>query len=321
MVANNIGETAGLLWIEAPVWYAIMRAAKTSPSLEVMGVGHASIDTNGVICMDDMIIPEQEVTPTHVDISGPTFMKLWDRLAREYKEKWHEWCIVWHSHCSMGTSPSGTDTRALAEVVKNNLPFAVSLVVNVKGEHTAWAETTKPFTSSVNLEVMVDEPIYPAWDERVDEWMKGVKKEVVEVMPFAGIEKMPYFQSFKNGKSAELVEAFGYDMFSVKPDGIEVNGADQQLLKDFPTFVLPNLSQKAVRHLNKLVDDGDDRGIDICIAERDDVPCCLAENHLMETKGIHVGLYETNEGGVSPAYFTDKGTPSVKAIRKAGLPV
>ena len=150
------GRTKAELMIDPSIWYALMRAARTKPTWEVMGVGHACIDADsGTIVMDDIYIPPQEVTGITVETSGQDFMKLWSDLVTRYQEKWTEWCIMWHSHCNMSTSPSTVDIDALATVVENNWPFAVGLVINVEGKATAWAEVRKPFAGSLYCDVYI----------------------------------------------------------------------------------------------------------------------------------------------------------------------
>ena len=317
-------KTQGTLVIEPPIWYALMRAANAKPTLEVLGVGHARVEDTGEVVMDDLYIPPQKVTGASVDMSGDVMMRLWNDLVARYGEHWHEWCIMWHSHCSMGTSPSGTDTDALANVVENNWPFAVGLVVNVKGEATAWAEIRKPIASSFDLDVIVPQVEFNEWDEKVDEWMEKVEREVI-------VTKSPVVTTgvvrpngsakddsdddggmgslFYRGNDAASYDA--WEAFLEESNGVAVGpGISADLQND------PNIERGAIDRLANLILAAGKRGVKKCKRSTGNVRCILAKGHEVETKGVHVAVVEQ-----MPNYFLDLGVPAISRIKEAGLPI
>lgn len=321
---SQIGESKGLLWIEAPVWYAIQRAVNKEPKLEVMGMGHATIDRDGVICMDDIIIPPQEVSGASVHTSAEDFMSLWGQLVAEHGEKWTEWCVYWHSHCSMGTGPSNTDTTELANVVKNNIPFAVGLVVNIRGEHTAWAEVTSPFECSVDLDVLVDTPVYTEWNEKVDGWMAEVKQKSFVVTQTTGIKKGT---PLAGGRMVPVSQDYMQHMMEGVYGLVETDDDEEQLERDdgslaakaglvIPAGTLASMNKDALDRLARSIIQGEAEGQ--CDAEHDDVRCVMIRGH----KGkVHCGLHQQGNGTL-PAYFLRSGKPpKLGQIRQEKLPI
>lgn len=285
---------SGLLQIESRAWSMIMRAVRLRPQLEVYGAGHAVVDyEDGVLVLDDIYIPPQEVTPGNFHVTGDAFMTALTGLVKEYGDRWTEWCVMWHSHSTMPTLPSTVDTDNLANMVTNNLDYVVGLVVNVKGDASAWAELNIPWRAQVELDVEVIEPDYPELSARVDEWMKEVKEKPKPVVK--PVVPLPYYAS---GPDLEGID--GLDDGSAASFGVTLADVKQK-----------HISPKAVDRLARAILRAGEG--ELCSIKQSGISCVLVNGH---RPALHVGLHE----GV-PAYFQANGhPPTVKAIKEAGFP-
>lgn len=299
--------TNGVLYLTSECWAMMRRAETKSRGLEVYGCGHATIDGD-MLVMDDLYIPPQTVTPGSIDVSGKEFLKMWDYLAATYGDKWTEWCVYWHSHCDMSVSPSLTDTDALAEVVANNLPYAVGLITNYDRRTHAWVELTRPWSMSAPLDVLVESPSYPDLFDRVDKMMEQVEERRVVSVP-------GYSRRVRNDDDmAKLIE----DYYAQEEAGVLTGDDDGRALATLDqagitVAATERLPTKAVDRLAlAILEAGNGKGG--CKAAQGSVKCILIAGHKQK---IHVGVLEG-----SPAYFQSNGEPpKVAAIRAAGWPI
>ena len=308
--------TNGTLLILNPAWTMIRRAVLARPALEVYGMGHCVVDEDGMAIMDNIYIPPQEVTAGRFEVSGDELVKAFDGLVREHGEKWIEWCVMWHSHCGMGVNPSNTDTVNLARLVRNNMDYAIGLVVNVRGDAFAWAELTVPWETQAELDVIVGDANYPKLEKLVDAWMEHVveKKVTQPVVQNALARRSPPWWQ-KEEEDALKAEAKNGEHTSddgPDPDGCSAADDLMQMGLTFADGAIEKFSAKSIDKLAMSVIAGQREGS--CDAEHGDIKCILVKNHKQK---VHVGVVDT-----MPAYFQASGKPpSVATIQTAGFPI
>ena len=290
------------------------QAVLARPNLEVYGMGHCVVDDDNVVVMDDIYIPPQEVTSGQFQVSGDEFSKALATIVREHGEKWIEWCVMWHSHGTMGVSPSQKDVVNLNRLVGNNLPYAIGLVVNVAGDSYAWAELTKPWDSQAELDVVVGDAHYPKLAKKVDAWMEHVVEKKVPVRAVVGrmAQAAPSWWAREQSEDEEeLRKLINGDHTS--DDGPSDN--DVVLAQAGLTFADGNLDTYSAKSIDRLATAvlAAKQG-DTCDATHDDVSCILVKNHKQK---VHVGIID----GL-PAYFQNGGEPpSVARVQTAGFPI
>ena len=137
------------------------------------------------IYIEDLLMPEQEVSGSSVDINpsaGPKLMK-------EYKDKCKKIIGHWHSHVSMGCFWSATDETNMAGIMEPREKYV--FIVSSKGEHLIRIETKVPFRMSINkigYEVIDEE--YDKIGVKMD---KELKKKIIEP---AVSTTIPYANSY-----------------------------------------------------------------------------------------------------------------------------
>lgn len=180
-------------------------AASYESGLEVGGFGHTRISDNGedIIC-DAIYIPPQEVQAAHTDIKGPgeaggdgqleAAMFHWSTLCRQCgvhrdlhegiehdfePQSWVDNRLWWHSHGTIGASPSATDDSTLHKLARLLGGWSVGLVINSKHERYAWAAVHEgPLAAHFKIEFGTYRQDMPELQERVNEMMKEVKRKV-----------------------------------------------------------------------------------------------------------------------------------------------
>lgn len=99
---------------------------------------------DGVIILDDVLIPHQEANGGMVNIDGKGQIA----LRKEFGDKCERILGEWHSHHSLGCFWSGDDEKVIEDFSK---PRDTTLfIVSSKGEHLVRIEVTKPFKVSIN---------------------------------------------------------------------------------------------------------------------------------------------------------------------------
>ena len=118
------------------------------------------------IYLNDLLIPEQEVSSASVDINAGSSGK----LVKEFKEKCTKIIGHWHSHCKMGCFWSYTDENNMEEIMKPRKRFL--FIVSSKGEHKIRLELKEPFRISV------DDMQYELQSKEYDKIRKKLEKEI-----------------------------------------------------------------------------------------------------------------------------------------------
>lgn len=154
-------------------------AVQAEPSLEVSGFGRAEV-RDDMIIVRSIFIPPQEVGSTHTDVEGSDLRRTLEAFIRAGTTL-AQWPIWWHSHCSMGVSPSAQDLETLELLAQEvpNLGWFAGIVTNVKQEYHGWLEVTKPLPLSTKVDVFHEEEEIPKkLRAEVDKMMEQVKKKV-----------------------------------------------------------------------------------------------------------------------------------------------
>ena len=154
-------------------------AVQKEPTLEVGGFGRVEL-RSGMIVVTQIFIPPQEVGTAHTDIEGADLRVALEALLRAGSTL-SQWSFWWHSHCSMGVTPSGQDDSTLRLLVQEvpQLGWFAGMVTNVKGDYHGWLEVTRPLPINTKVDVYLDEePIPKKTVEEVDRMMEHVKRKV-----------------------------------------------------------------------------------------------------------------------------------------------
>lgn len=149
-------------------------ASMAYPSREVMGLGRVEI-VDGIFYVRDIIIPPHEVTGGTVEWRPEMMKQVLAEMAKE-GQVLGDWRLWWHSHGTMQTSPSSTDTDNLAMLADEIGDWTIGIVTNSNHSYKAWMEGRNPIRFSISdLKVAIegapeDEEIMKS----VTEMMKGV---------------------------------------------------------------------------------------------------------------------------------------------------
>ena len=133
---------------------------------EVAGWLTGEVKEDGIY-LEDLLIPEQEVGYTSVDIETGAGVK----LVKEFGKKCSKIIGHWHSHCNMGCSWSSTDDINMEQIIKPR-KFFVFIVTNSKGEYLIRLETKKPFR------ITADNLHYIIYSENVNKIREGLREEL-----------------------------------------------------------------------------------------------------------------------------------------------
>ena len=133
---------------------------------------------DGKMILDDLMIPEQEVTSAEVDIKPEDIRG----MLKEYKHKRVKriLCHI-HSHNSMSAFFSATDTTNMENIMRDR-DFFVFIVVSQQTDKPYLAELwlSKPFEVKINVEIKIGyNDNLKKWCEK--EWKKKIKTKVIEV--------------------------------------------------------------------------------------------------------------------------------------------
>jgi len=127
------------------------------------------------IVLNDLIIPEQEVSSASVDISGDNLIKMWQEFG---KEKCQKIIGEWHSHQqTLGTFFSDTDDELYDKFVMGR-NFSV-FIVSSKGQHLIRIVLGNPFNITIDkVEYMMEV------DENISQEMEQIIKDKVKVATY-----------------------------------------------------------------------------------------------------------------------------------------
>lgn len=117
------------------------------------------------VIVEDMLIPEQEVTSTSVDFSTKNLID----MRKEYKDKCQDIVGEWHSHNKMGAFWSGTDDEDMINKFSEPRDKCV-FIVSSKGEHMVSVVINKPFKFRIDN--------VPYSTEVSDEIINEIKDEI-----------------------------------------------------------------------------------------------------------------------------------------------
>ena len=141
---------------------------------EVAWLGTVTETETGDYCVEEIFIPEQEVTGTTVDISANAMGKLvndlMDRGLDPNTLRYHG-----HSHVSMSVGPSSTDQNHIAEYLEG-VDWFIRSIHNKKGEKRVdvFQKTSQRVINCVDSDVW--EHVLP--DEYYDELSAQLKERV-----------------------------------------------------------------------------------------------------------------------------------------------
>jgi proteasome lid subunit RPN8/RPN11 len=186
--------------------------------LEVAGFARAHA-ADGVIIVDDVLVPPQDVGGAHADVEVEDLDWLMSTvLARGEQPK--EWFVWWHSHVNMSTSPSSTDHNTLTELAKQaRAGFAIGLVINIKGEATGWAVYESPMMKGHYVEQSL--PVELSYlDEALAPAVADMMSHVVETKWMPTVQGKPQGTRGNPREQASLDEALVPTGYSGYYDGV-----------------------------------------------------------------------------------------------------
>jgi proteasome lid subunit RPN8/RPN11 len=129
--------------------YAKMRYYTDLVREEILGMLLVSL-RGGNIIVEDILVPKQKITFSSCDPTDEGMAEILSEI--DEPEKFRGW---WHSHSSMGTFFSGTDTRTIDNIGKGP-PYLVSLVTNRQGEILGRVDMFLPFRVTIDMDVEID---------------------------------------------------------------------------------------------------------------------------------------------------------------------
>lgn len=156
---------------------ALQYAAEFNGNLEVGGFGRVEA-IEGRIVLSEIVIPPQIVESAHTDIDmqrGDLDWMMAFLAARN--ETFEQWRLWWHSHANMGTTPSSTDENTLAMLARHVAPWFCGLVINVKGDRTAFMCISEPYALRAEPKVTIARDDDPDIKARVDTMMAHVARK------------------------------------------------------------------------------------------------------------------------------------------------
>jgi len=167
---------------------------------------------DGVIMIDDLLIPEQEVGGATVDMSGKSQIA----LRKEYGKKCEKIIGEWHSHCKMGVHWSCTDEDEMITPYADVRDFSVFVVSNEK-EHRVRVEIRKPLWISVDeVEYVVN-----VSDKKIEEFCQ----EVIEKK----LTEKTYKPSKVEGRDRQWGDIWGGNQIQYDLGGDGIRGIEIQI--------------------------------------------------------------------------------------------
>jgi hypothetical protein len=163
---------------------------------EVAGYITGKFDRNQIY-LKDLLVPEQEVGYSCVDIFGKSTPK----VRKEYGDKCKEIICKWHSHHNMGAfwSGSGGDEDDITQWMGPRDAFL--FMVSGKGNHRIRLEMRKPFFLSLdNLPYEVE------WNEKIVAEMEKVIKTKLKEPEYKGVSGATSFSGYGASKVVDKEE-------------------------------------------------------------------------------------------------------------------
>lgn len=152
------------IYFTSQAWHK-MHALTQKAEGEVQGLGRVDVRKGNIVVVDEIAIFEQDASSASTETNKDEMMKfMYERVKEGDASKWRLW---WHSHASMGTFFSGTDTTFIDDTAGETADWLLSLVTNKAGDISARLDCYRPFRITVNdvtAEMMQSKP------KGIDEW-------------------------------------------------------------------------------------------------------------------------------------------------------
>lgn len=170
-----------MIHITQEAWQYIRAAVMFRPNKEVAGFGRVHLDEDRLL-VDAILVPPQEIGAAHaeLEVARGDLDWLWSQIMQR-GDQVNQWRFWWHSHASMGTSPSGTDHNTLKMLATQFGGWACGAVFNNKLEATGWAVAPDGLFPTQQKEYTgLSVVIHPYTDDTiaavVTGWMEHVKE-------------------------------------------------------------------------------------------------------------------------------------------------
>ncbi len=143
---------------------------------------------DGVIVLEKLLIPEQEVGSASVKMKGKDLVK----LRQEYGDECKRIIGEWHSHNTMMASWSGIDEDDFIKPFTENRDLSIFVVSGCNG-HLVRLEVRKPFFMSIDkIPFIVEE------NAKVKRWCeREIKKKLAETDYISSNTTNPWDDDFK----------------------------------------------------------------------------------------------------------------------------
>ena len=155
-------------------WDTIIAYSKMSHDkwkTEIGGMCVALFDEEaGTMVIKDPVIGKQEVSSVNCTIDKEWLADYYMEMAMKHGTKVR--FVWWHSHHTMGVGWSSTDTNTMEECNKGD--YSMSLVVNLKEDHTFRISWWKPTTGYIDTKLKVLKPAF-----KVDAAMQAKFDELI----------------------------------------------------------------------------------------------------------------------------------------------
>lgn len=127
--------------------------------LEVGWLGTVSKINESTFHIEEVFLPEQEVSAASTDLMEDGMAKLVEKLLAEGRDDAVSKLRFWgHSHVNMGISPSTTDDSTMKEFEENGCEFFVRAIMNKRGEAKFDLYDYKRGISYINISWSVETP-------------------------------------------------------------------------------------------------------------------------------------------------------------------
>lgn len=169
-------------------------------SKEVGWVGTVK-NHSGILVIEDIFVPEQEVSSTSVDVKPEDFGIA--GLMEEYPDQVEFMRYFGHSHVNMSAYWSGTDTGQIEDWEKYGLDWCINHVQNKKGESQTRFDMFQPFHFAVHIPSVIQ--LIPT---ELEKWVEGQLDTKVKEKKFtssvgrggsSGWSGASTYSSYKNG--------------------------------------------------------------------------------------------------------------------------